>query len=189
MLMWPLALWPRMYSTNTSLCNKLQDPGCMRMKVMRVVQHTSFLPRPSQSVAAMCALTTARAMWQRISRYGVTMPGSVFEITLPLRHSLYYSRCQRRNVLKLRYTVIRHARLPALVNTTSDTILCRRAHPKVAARPWAHDRGRCALEAYEGRATCLLSRLPIGLAWPGRKWMHVRAFLVHAAPCRGRDAW
>ena len=57
---------------------------------MRVVQHTSFLPRPRQSVAAMCALTTARAMWQQISRYGVTMPGSVFGITLPLRHLLYY---------------------------------------------------------------------------------------------------
>jgi hypothetical protein len=53
---------------------------------MPVVQHTSFLPRPRQSVAATCALTTARAMWQRISRYGVTMPGSVFEIIVPRRH-------------------------------------------------------------------------------------------------------
>lgn len=145
MLMWPLALWPRMYSTNTSLCNKLQDPGCMRMKVMRVVQHTSFLPRPSQSVAAMCALTTARAMWQRISRYGVTMPGSVFEITLPLRHSLYYSRCQRRNVLKLRYTGIRRA----------CTAGARNQDLKYHSRPESASQSGSAAVGARSRAMCL----------------------------------
>jgi hypothetical protein len=53
----------------------------MPLRVMPSYSIRAFCPDHLNQWLAMCALTTARAMWQRISRYGVTMPGSVFEIT------------------------------------------------------------------------------------------------------------
>jgi len=108
---------------------------------MRVVQHTSSLPRPRQSVAAMCALTTARAMWQRISRYGVTMPGSVFEIMVPLLLCYTILAANGETFQDPLYCIKAFTRSAVLVYTIFNRTHSRRAHPKVAARPWAHDRG------------------------------------------------
>lgn len=73
-----------------------------------------------------------------------------------------------------------------LVYSISDASLCRRAKPKAAGRPCSHDRAReTCLGGVERKGyLCTLSppNTEVGLAWPGRKWMHVRTCLLLAAP-------
>lgn len=74
-----------MYSTRPADRNKLGDPGSWDRELCArswVVQHTRVPPPLRQSLVAMCALTTARAMWQANLRYGVTMCQSAFGMTL-----------------------------------------------------------------------------------------------------------